>query len=83
MRVGGAEKYWALMVAGFVRLVREELGRCAEEGAKQRQCGVVWGDQVHVEDSYGNPVDKVGGFTKGHESKAARVLLLFVSWLEP
>lgn len=72
------EKCANLTVQGFVRLVREELSKCSDTRVKQKQRGILWGDHVHIEDFHGKPVED-GEFALGHESKVARVLLLYVS----
>ncbi|KAG0563617.1 hypothetical protein KC19_8G045600 [Ceratodon purpureus] len=73
-----AEKCKNLTVQEFVRLVREVyLSKlCSDMRVRQKQREIAWGDHVHIEDFHGKPVDD-GEFALGHESKAARVLLLY------
>ena len=77
IRVAG-EKCAKLTVQGFVKLIKDEMSGLFDPRVKQKQRDILWGDHVHIEDFHGEPVDDCE-FALGHESKAARVLLLYVS----
>ena len=66
-----------LTVQGFVKLVKIELARRCDTKVKQR--AIVWGKHVKVRDFQGRPVLD-GEFASSSESKAGKVLLLYVSW---